>query len=130
LRAKRSCGHPNPAWPNGKRRAFASLPRLWRPPDASSIGPAPLAAAVVVHGCYQGGSRQYVNMGGKRMRPLTILASIPFALVSLTSLQAQEVLTGEAAFGTAENDAPGVRRHITPADLPPPSHHENDPEAP
>jgi glucose/arabinose dehydrogenase len=52
------------------------------------------------------------------------------ALALLTPVQSQEVLTGEAAFGTWEPDAPGIRRHITPDDLPPPSHTENDPEAP
>ncbi|XP_055335965.1 L-sorbosone dehydrogenase-like [Paramacrobiotus metropolitanus] len=33
----------------------------------------------------------------------------------------QNVLTGSAAFGDYRNDAPGVRRKITPADLPPPA---------
>jgi glucose/arabinose dehydrogenase len=51
-------------------------------------------------------------------------------LVSLAPLHAQEVLKGDAAFGTWESDAPGVRRHIRPADLPPPTLTENDPEAP
>lgn len=66
------------------------------------------------------------------MSKSTIVAIVPLALVALASPQAgaQEVLTGEAAFGTWEPDAPGVRRHITPADLPAPSHAENDPEAP
>lgn len=64
------------------------------------------------------------------MRAPTILTTLPFALVPLLPLHAQEVLTGEAAFGSAENDAPGIRRHITPADLPAPSLTENDPEAP
>ncbi|WP_173930962.1 PQQ-dependent sugar dehydrogenase [Chelativorans sp. Marseille-P2723] len=65
------------------------------------------------------------------MRASTILASVPLALVIATvPAGAQEVLTGEAAFGSAEDDAVGMRRHITPQDLPPPSHHENDPEAP
>ena len=64
------------------------------------------------------------------MRASTLLMSIPFALVSITPLQAQQVLTGEAAFGTWEADSPGVGRHITPADLPPPTLTENDPEAP
>lgn len=64
------------------------------------------------------------------MRASTILTSLPIALFLMTPLHAQEVLTGEAAFGTAEANAPGVRRQITPADLPPPSLTENDPEAP
>ena len=45
-------------------------------------------------------------------------------------MHAQEVRTGADAFGTWEDDAPGVRRHIAPEALPPPSHTENDPEAP
>jgi glucose/arabinose dehydrogenase len=64
------------------------------------------------------------------MRLSTVLATIPLALFPMTILHAQEVRTGADAFGTWENDAPGVGRHITPADLPPPSHDENDPEAP
>ena len=60
----------------------------------------------------------------------TVLAGLPLALVSLSSLNAQEVRTGADAFGTWEGDAPGVSRHIRPTDLPPPSHHENDPEEP
>lgn len=64
------------------------------------------------------------------MRFSKILLTLPLALVCWTPLHAQDVLTGDAAFGTWEPDAPGVRRHITAADLPPPSHTENDPEAP
>ena len=48
----------------------------------------------------------------------------------LAPVHAQEVLTGDAAFGTWEADKPGLRRHITPSDLPPPTLTENDPEAP
>lgn len=64
------------------------------------------------------------------MRKSTILMSLPAALILMAPVQAQEVRTGEAAFGSAEDDAPGIRRHITADALPPPSHHENDPEAP
>lgn len=64
------------------------------------------------------------------MRTSSILLCIPLAFSFLTPSAAQDVLTGEDAFGTWEPDAPGVRRHITPADLPPPSHADNDPEAP
>jgi glucose/arabinose dehydrogenase len=53
-----------------------------------------------------------------------------FVVASLASLHAQEVRTGAAAFGTWETDAPGVARHIRPADLPPPSLTHNDPEEP
>ncbi|MFU0507968.1 PQQ-dependent sugar dehydrogenase [Pseudaminobacter sp. NGMCC 1.201702] len=55
---------------------------------------------------------------------------LPLALILLAPAYAQEVRTGSDAFGTSQDDAPGVRRHITPADLPPPSNAENDPEAP
>src|SRR5438552_7224778 len=34
--------------------------------------------------------------------------------------QSPPVLTGAAAYGDWRNDAPGVRRKITPADMPPP----------
>lgn len=64
------------------------------------------------------------------MRALSILLSLPLTFTLLTPVLAQDVLTGEAAFGTWEPDAPGIRRHITPADLPPPTLTENDPEAP
>lgn len=64
------------------------------------------------------------------MRRLPILLTLPLAFATWTPLQAQEVLTGEAAFGTWEPDVPGLRRHITSADLPPPSLADNDPEAP
>ena len=64
------------------------------------------------------------------MRALALLISLPLALISLASLHAQDVRTGAGAFGTWERDAPGVSRHIRPTDLPPPTHHDNDPEEP
>lgn len=64
------------------------------------------------------------------MRASTLFLSIPLAVALMSASNAQETLTGDAAFGTWEPDAPGVRRHIKPHDLPPPSHAENDPEAP
>lgn len=64
------------------------------------------------------------------MRAPAVLVSLPLAIVSLASLSAQEVRTGTNAFGTWEADAPGVRRHIRPTDLPRPTHFDNDPEAP
>lgn len=64
------------------------------------------------------------------MRAPTILTSLPLAFVLLEPVHAQEVRTGADAFGTWERDAPGVSRHIRPADLPPPSLEQNDPEAP
>lgn len=66
------------------------------------------------------------------MRISTILTSLPLALVLLVPAhgQDQDILTGEAAFGSAEDDTVGIRRHITSDALPQPSHHENDPEEP
>lgn len=64
------------------------------------------------------------------MQMSALLASVPLVLFASGPLQAQDVLIGEAAFGTWEPDAPGVGRHITPADLPAPSLADNDPEAP
>ena len=64
------------------------------------------------------------------MRISTALISLPLALVMLAPVDAQEPRTGANAFGTWKDDAPGVGRHITPADLPPPTLTENDPEAP
>jgi glucose/arabinose dehydrogenase len=64
------------------------------------------------------------------MRASKVLVSLSLAVVSLPSLQAQEVRTGAGAFGTWEADAPGVARHIRPADLPPPTLTGNDHEAP
>lgn len=64
------------------------------------------------------------------MRIPLVLMSLSLAFLPWASLNAQEVRSGADAFGGWANDAPGVRRHITPADLPPPSHTDNDPEAP
>lgn len=64
------------------------------------------------------------------MRASLVLMSFPLAFLSLAPLQAQEVRTGADAFGGWQEDAPGVERHITPADLPPPTNTDNDPEAP
>jgi glucose/arabinose dehydrogenase len=51
-----------------------------------------------------------------------LFISVPLAcLVSLSSAQARQALTGAAAFGGWKSDAPGVRRHIRPSDLPPPA---------
>ena len=52
-------------------------------------------------------------------------SALPFnaallCLVSLASAQTGAVLTGEAALRDWTADAPGVRRHIRPADVPPP----------
>lgn len=69
-------------------------------------------------------------IGTMTMRVVPFLVVVPLAACSPNSLQAQEVLTGDAAFGTWEADAPGVRRHINAADLPAPTLTENDPEAP
>jgi glucose/arabinose dehydrogenase len=64
------------------------------------------------------------------MRASVILTSLPLTFALLASVHAQEVRTGADAFGTWEKDAPGVSRHIRPADLPPPSLMQNDREAP
>ena len=64
------------------------------------------------------------------MHASAILTSLPLAFVLLAPVHAQEVRIGAEAFGTWERDAPGVSRHIRPTDLPPPSHLQNDPEAP
>jgi hypothetical protein len=42
------------------------------------------------------------------MRARTFLVGLPLALVFLPPVNAQEVRTGTAAFGTWEGDAPGV----------------------
>lgn len=55
-----------------------------------------------------------------RKAALSGLMILPLALTAPVSVHAQEVLTGADASGTWRSDAPGVRRHIKPADLPPP----------
>lgn len=64
------------------------------------------------------------------MRTSTLLTSLSLSLALATPVYAQDIRTGADAFGAWEADAPGVSRHIRAADLPPPSHHKNDPEAP
>jgi glucose/arabinose dehydrogenase len=66
------------------------------------------------------------------MRALTlpILISVPLLYwPSLTWSQGSEVRTGAAAFAGWKVDAPGVRRHIKPSDLPAPPTSVGDPEA-
>ena len=46
--------------------------------------------------------------------------ALPLLLLSMP-VMAQTVRTGDAAYGDWRTDAPGVVRHITPADLPPPA---------
>ena len=60
----------------------------------------------------------------------TLLAPVPFVLLaSLASAQTGGVRTGTAAVEDSwKTDAPGVRRHIKPSDLPPPPT-GTDPEA-
>src|SRR3954453_21626788 len=53
------------------------------------------------------------------MRSLLLAASAA-ALLATAAVAAEPVKTGEAAFGSWKNDAPGVRRLIRPADLPKP----------
>ena len=55
------------------------------------------------------------------MRPPLLLASVLIAGSSLLALADESTTrTGAAAYGDWRSDAPGVRRQITPADLPPP----------
>src|SRR5271166_822352 len=61
-------------------------------------------------------------------RSMAILSKpASFVMVGLVGLsaaaafgQSSPVLTGSAAYGDWRSDAPGVRRKITPADMPPP----------
>ena len=56
------------------------------------------------------------------MRPPLLLAGLLIAGSSLIALADDDgVLTGAAAYGDWRTDAPGVRRKLTPADMPPPS---------
>lgn len=43
-----------------------------------------------------------------------------FSVVLLTMTSSAQIRSGAASFGDWRSDAPGVQRHITPADLPPP----------
>lgn len=56
------------------------------------------------------------------MKPLS-LAALALVLLAGPALaqDSDEILTGAKAFGGWQADAPGVKRHITAADLPPPS---------
>ncbi len=64
-----------------------------------------------------------------RRRFLTLLVPVPVLLLaSLAFAQTGEVRTGAAAFADWTADAPGVRRHIKPSDLPPPPPTVADPE--
>ena len=55
------------------------------------------------------------------MRVLALTLYVPLVFVSgLAYPQAADVRTGAAAFGDWQTDAPGVRRHIKPSDLPAP----------
>ena len=49
-----------------------------------------------------------------------VLTALVIAAVLTFPAQAQQILTGAAAFGDWHADAPGVRRHITVDALPPP----------
>jgi glucose/arabinose dehydrogenase len=59
-----------------------------------------------------------------------ILYAALLGMASPAYAQSDRVLTGVAAFGNWQADAPGVSRHIRAGDLPPPSLHDNNPEAP
>lgn len=75
---------------------------------------------------FPGAARQ---VRAKIMRASAVLASVSLLLVSQSAVHAQQVRTGADAFGSWEDDAPGVRRHIEPGDLPPPNN-SGDPEEP
>ena len=64
------------------------------------------------------------------MRASTIVMSLPLAVMVLAPVHAQEGRAGASAIGNWQADAPGVRHHIRPSDLPAPTHADNDPEAP
>ena len=49
-----------------------------------------------------------------------MVAALAGTAAITASGQSQPVLTGAAAYGDWHSDAPGVRRRITPADMPPP----------
>src|SRR5262245_28344524 len=50
-----------------------------------------------------------------------IIATVYISTTAITAFgQSAPVLTGAAAYGDWRRDAPGVRRKITPADMPPP----------
>ena len=54
-----------------------------------------------------------------RRRPWLPLALV-LAIAGGAALAAEPVLTGDAAYGGWSKDAPGITRHLTSADLPPP----------
>src|SRR6476659_10357709 len=49
-----------------------------------------------------------------------MVAALVGTAATTASGQSPPVLTGTAAYGDWRSDAPGVRRKITPADMPPP----------
>jgi hypothetical protein len=60
-----------------------------------------------------------MNKYGASIRPAVLIA-VPFAcLFALASAQTGHVRTGATTFEGWKSDAPGVRRHIRPSDLPP-----------
>jgi glucose/arabinose dehydrogenase len=64
------------------------------------------------------------------MRSSTFILCIPLICLAAPAFpQSAQVRTGEAAFGDWQGDAPGVRRHIRPSDLPAPKT-DTDAESP
>jgi glucose/arabinose dehydrogenase len=61
---------------------------------------------------------------------VTVGAVIAGAFWGSSAVLGQTVLTGSAAYGDWRGDAPGVTRHITPADIPPPSESQSVSNAP
>lgn len=52
--------------------------------------------------------------------PARILPLLVLVAGATAAAQAQPIRTGQAAYGDWRSDAPGVWRHLTPADMPPP----------
>lgn len=72
---------------------------------------------------------QLTTRGGRRLRPpwtagllvgACVIGVVGGGRIGNSAPQVGPVLTGQAALGDWTTDAPGVRRKITPADLPPP----------
>src|SRR6266851_6286490 len=66
-------------------------------------------------------ARRSLRDAGWRYCPIGIvMAALVGAAAIAAFAQSPAVLTGAAAYGDWRNDAPGVRRKITPADMPQP----------
>lgn len=61
--------------------------------------------------------------------PFAIRALLPITLLAQAACSTAPIRTGQSAFTDWRADAPGVRYHITPSDLPTPTMTGSDPEA-